>query len=152
VIAGDVVDLVEKELSILGALLGALFFLGQWLRRRYRRQRDQGFQAYILRVTDIERRGMTLERAATLDLAELLGLQKELSVLKGEALDKFAEGILEGEELMSGFLSHVSDTRDYLTRLILHERELLEKQARHQGRESQILWHEALGNAAETGV
>jgi TRAP transporter TAXI family solute receptor len=152
VIAGDMVDLVEKELSILGALVGALFFLGQWLRRRYRRQRDQGFQAYILRVTDIERRGMALERAASLDLVELLGLQKELSVLKGEALDKFAEGVLEGEELMSGFLSHVSDTRDYLTRLILHERELLEKKARHQGRESQILWHEALGDAAETGV
>jgi TRAP-type uncharacterized transport system substrate-binding protein len=152
VIAGDVVDLVEKELSILGATLGALFFLGQWLRRRYRRRRDRGFQAYVVRVTDVERRGMALERAATLDLAALLGLQEELSVLKGEALDRFAEGDLEGEELMSGFLSHVSDTRDYLTRLILHERELLEKQARLQGRESQALWLEAMGSAAESGV
>jgi TRAP-type uncharacterized transport system substrate-binding protein len=33
-VVGDVVDLVEKELSIIGALLGGLFFLRQWVRRR----------------------------------------------------------------------------------------------------------------------
>ena len=143
-IAGDVVDLVEKEISIVAALAGGLFFLGQWLRRRYLRRRDQGFQSYILRVTAVERRAMALERSATLDLAALIGLQEELSLLKGEALDRFAEGVIGGEELMSGFLTHVSDARDYLTRLILHQRELLEKQARHEGRRAQDVWREAV--------
>lgn len=142
-IADDVVDLIEKEISIIGAMLGGLFFFVQWARRRYRRRRDRGFEAYILRVTDIERRAMAVERSAALDLASLLHLQEELSHLKGEALDKFADGVLEGEELMSGFLTHVSDTRDYLTRLILHKRESLEEQAQLEGREAPSLWNEA---------
>jgi TRAP-type uncharacterized transport system substrate-binding protein len=144
VIAGDVVDLLEKEVSILAATLGGLFFLAQWLRRRYRRRRDLGFESYIVRVTDVERRAMALERAATLDLAALLGLQAELSRLKGEALERFAEGVLEGSEMMSGFVTHVSDTRDYLTRLILHEREYIEKLARLRGLGAEVLWREAL--------
>ena len=87
---------------------------------------------------------MALERSAALDLAALLRLQEALSQLKGEALEKFADGALEGEELMSGFLTHVSDTRDYLTRLILHERDNLEDQAQLEGREAQALWNEAV--------
>jgi TRAP-type uncharacterized transport system substrate-binding protein len=144
-IADDAVDLIEKEISIIGATLGGLFFFIQWIRRRYRRRRDRGFEAYILRVTDIERRAMAVERSAALDLASLLELQEELSHLKGEALEKFADGVLEGEELMSGFLTHVSDTRDYLTRLILHKRDSLEEQAQAEGREAQSLWREAAG-------
>ena len=49
--------------------------------------------------------------------------------IKGEALEKFAEGKLEGEELMSGFLAHASDARDFLLRLILHQRDNLEEHA-----------------------
>ncbi len=148
VIAGDVVDLIEKEVSIAAALLGGLFFLGQYVRRRYHRRRDRGFEAYIVRVTGVERRAMALERAATLDLAALLGLQEELGRLKAEALEGFADGTIEGEDLMSGFLTHVSDARDYLTRLILHVRDSLEKQARLEGRGAPALWREALGRAA----
>jgi TRAP-type uncharacterized transport system substrate-binding protein len=143
-IAGDVIDLLEKEISIFAALVGGLFFLGQWLRRRFLRRREEGFGAYIVRVAAIERRAMETERAATLDLGTLIGLQEELSRLKGDALDRFADGTLEGEELMSGFLTHVSDARDYLTRLILHQRELLEKQARHEGRTAQDVWRDVV--------
>jgi TRAP-type uncharacterized transport system substrate-binding protein len=144
-IAGDFVDLLEKELSIGGAVLGGGFFLVQWLRRRYRARRDRGFEAYILKVADVERRAMALELAATLDLPALLLLQKDLARLKAEALEKFADGELEGEELMSGFLTHVSDTRDYLTRLILHQRDNLEEEAQLQGRRPQALWREVVG-------
>jgi TRAP transporter TAXI family solute receptor len=147
-LVGDLIDLFEKELSIIGALLSGLYFLGQWLRRRYRRRRDRGFAAYIVRVTEIERRAMALERSATLDLPALLLLQEQLSDLKGEALEKFASGVLEGEELMSGFLTHISDTRDYLTRLILHERENLEERAHLEGRGVPTLWRETFGEAS----
>jgi TRAP-type uncharacterized transport system substrate-binding protein len=128
-IAGDAIDLLEKEVSILAAVLGGLFFLGQWVRRQLRLRRDRCFQAYILRVNDIERRALAMEEAARLDFAGLALLRRELAQLKAEALEQFAAGTLEGEELMSGFLTHVSDTRDYLTRLALHERENLEEEA-----------------------
>jgi TRAP-type uncharacterized transport system substrate-binding protein len=155
-IAGDVIDLVEKEVSILGVVAGGLFCLVQWLRRRFRRRRERSFEAYILQVARIEHRALALSREPTLDLAELLQLQDELSRIKGEALERFASGQLEGEELMSGFLVHASDARDFLMRLILHERDNLEDHARAQHRPAEVLWKEAVGEpehaAADTGV
>ena len=121
--------------------------MGQWLWRRSRRRRDRGFEAYILRVAEIERKGLQLERDATLDLHSLLRLRDDLATLKDEALAKFADGELEGEELFSGFLAHVSATRDYLTRLVLHQRDNLEDQAVSQGQRLQSLWREAVGGS-----
>ena len=72
-------------------------------------------------------------------------LQDELTQIKREALERFAAGELEGEELMSGFLVHASDARDFLIRLILHERENLEDRARAQDRPAEALWNEAVG-------
>ncbi len=155
-IAGDVIDLVEKEVSILGVLVGGLFCLSQWLRRRYRRRRERSFEAYILQVAQVERRALVLSRAPTLDLAALLQLQEDLSQIKGEALERFADGELDGEELMSGFLAHASDARDFLMRLILHQRDNLEDHARAQRRPAEALWKEAVGEleppAANPGV
>jgi TRAP-type uncharacterized transport system substrate-binding protein len=144
-IAGDVIDLVEKEVSILGVVAGGIFCLVQWLRRRYRWRRERGFEAYILQVAEVERQALALSRAPTLDLPSLLQLQEDLIRIKGEALQRFADGELDGEELMSGFLAHVSDARDFLIRLILHERDNLEDQARAQRRPAEALWVEAVG-------
>jgi TRAP-type uncharacterized transport system substrate-binding protein len=144
-IAGDVIDLVEKEVSILGVVVGGLFCLIQWLRRRFRRRRERSFEAYILQVARVERSALALSRAPTLDLAELLQLQEDLTRIKEEALERFADGELEGEELMSGFLVHISDARDFLMRLILHQRDNLEDQARVQQRPAEVLWNEAIG-------
>lgn len=146
-IAADVIDLLEKEVSIAAALLGGLFFFWQWIRRRIQRRRDVGFGQYLRRVMAVERRAEALESSAEIDLAELLVLQQELGTLRLEALERYAAGELEGEDLMSGFLAHVADTRGYLTRLILHVRENLEKAARAQGRSAGALWHEALGES-----
>ncbi len=57
-ITGDVIDAFEKELSIAGALLGAAFFFWQWLKSRYRRLRESGFEHYILRVAEIEEKAL----------------------------------------------------------------------------------------------
>jgi hypothetical protein len=97
------------------------------------------------RVTEVESRALALERDATLDLAALLAFQADLSRLKAEVLERFADDVLEGEELMSGFLAHVSDTRAYLAGLILHERDNLEERSRREGRAAPDLWSEALG-------
>jgi TRAP-type uncharacterized transport system substrate-binding protein len=144
-IVGDVIDLVEKELSILGVLAGGLFCLSQWLRRRYRWRRERGFEAYILQIAQVERLALALSRAPTLDLAALLQLQDDVTRIKGEALERFAEGKLEGEELMSGFLAHASDARVFLLRLILHQRDNLEERARTLRQPAEALWNEAVG-------
>ena len=87
------------------------------------------FEAYMQRVTSIEQRALEFELSATLDLKQLLALQVELSGLKNEALRRFTIGEIEGEELISGFITQVNDARGYLTRLILHERDNIEHKA-----------------------
>jgi hypothetical protein len=151
-IFGEVVDLVEKEVSILGVLAGGLFCLTQWVRRRYRWRRERSFEAYILQVAQVERRALEVSRAPTLDLAALLQLQDDLTRIKGEALQRFADGEFDGEELMSGFLAHASDARDFLMRLILHQRDNLEDQARAQRRSAEVVWNEAVGAVTKPPV
>ena len=143
-IAGDVIDAVEKQLSIAGAVAGAAFFFWQWLKGRFRRLRESGFEHYILRVAALEQKALELELEPTLDLPGLLALQDELGRLKAAAIAKFAEGELEGEDLLSGFLAQASDARDHLTRLILHRRDDLERRARKEKREAVLLWKEAI--------
>lgn len=149
-ITGDVLDFLEKTITIAGPVLGGLFFLWQWFRQRYRRLRDAGFEHYIFKVTEIERRALQLEMTVAPDLRKLLQLQQELGRLKTEALAKFVGGELEGQELMSGFLAHVNDARNYLARLILHERDNLEEEARTQRRSLKSLWSEALDASKES--
>lgn len=145
VILGDAVDFMEKGASLLGALLGGLFFLWQWYRQRARRRGELGFESYMAKVSSVESRALQLEIGAMLDLRELLGLQVELSRLKAEALRRLADGELAGEQLISGFVTHVNDARDYLTRLILHERQNLEEKAALQQRSAESVWCEAVG-------
>ncbi len=141
-IAGDVIDFLEKTASLAGTIVAALFFLGHWFRQNIRRKRDLGFEAYIKKVSDVERRVLASELSATMDLKTLLGLQAELAAIKGDALDKFAEGEIDGEELLSGFLTHVNDARNYLARMILHERENLEVRAKDEFKSPAALWRE----------
>ena len=143
-IAGDMIDLLEKELSIAAVALGGAFCLLQWAKRWYRRRRDRGLEAYLLRAMEIEGRALRLESAAAPGLGDLLRLQAELSGLKVETLRKFADGEVDGEELLTGFLLYVNDARDYLNRLILHERDHLEDQAQVQGRPASEAWIDAL--------
>jgi TRAP-type uncharacterized transport system substrate-binding protein len=144
-LVGDVIDLLEKGTSLAGAIAGALFFLWQWLRQHDRRRRELGFEAYMVKVAAVERQALELELGPTLDLKELLRLQLELNRLKNEAISRFAEGKLEGEALMSGFLTHVNDARNHLTRLILHERDNLEERALTQRRSVGEMWLETVG-------
>jgi TRAP-type uncharacterized transport system substrate-binding protein len=146
-ITGDFVDMAEKWFSIAGVSAGGAVCLWQWLRRRGRSKRDKGFETYVLKVAEIERRVTEQELSSRLDLSTLVDLRRELLRLNQEALDRYAAGELEGESLMAGFLSHVSDTRNYLTRLILHERDNLEAVARLQGSTPEMLWDAAVDAA-----
>jgi TRAP-type uncharacterized transport system substrate-binding protein len=143
-IAADLMAIGEKVARIGAPTVVGLLSIWQWYRQRRLRQRELGFKHYMLQVNQVEHRVLALESAATLDLATLLQLQHNLSYLKKEVLDKFAEGALEGKELMSGFLAVVNDTRNYLTRLILHERDHLKEQAQHEGIKVKEIWARAV--------
>lgn len=148
----EAVELMNNQLSIAGALVGLAFFLWQWLKRRWRRVRERGFEHYLLRVAKVERQSLDLELASTLDLRELLRLREDLARLKDEAIEKFAAGELEGEELMTAFLGHVAGTRDHLTRMILHERENIENQAQAENRPAEQIWNDILKPPPRPGV
>jgi TRAP-type uncharacterized transport system substrate-binding protein len=143
---GDAIDVLEKSASLSAIVLGGVFCLWQWYRQRRRRCRDLGFEAYMVKVTAIEKRALEIELGAVIDVKELLTLQLDLSRLKNEALQRFTSGEIEGEELISGFVSHVNDARNYLTRLILHERENIEERAAAEQRSAGSLWAEAVGD------
>ncbi len=143
-IAADAVDYLEKVLAITATLLGGVFFLGQGFSHWSARGRETRFKRYLLAVAKIEQEALALERAAELDLKQLLHLQTSLNELKDEALRKFAAGEFQGEQLIAGFLTLVNDTRNYLTRLILHQRENLEQQALAERRKMEDVWSEEL--------
>jgi hypothetical protein len=80
--------------------------------------------------------------ARLLDLPSLIQLQRELAEIKSEAVRKFAAGELEGEALINGFLALVNDSREQLTRLILHERNNIEDQAAKDEVDVDKIWTE----------
>jgi TRAP transporter TAXI family solute receptor len=139
-IAGDAIDYWEKVLAIAATVAGGTFFLVQWYLRWSRRKRETNFANYMERVLAIETAAMETELSAKLDLGELIRLQRELADLKSEAVRKFASGQLEGEGLIHGFLALVNDTRNQLTRLILHQRDNIEEQAALQHLDADKVW------------
>ncbi|MFN0137790.1 MAG: hypothetical protein ACKVS9_16930, partial [Phycisphaerae bacterium] len=112
----------------------------------YQRERDMSFAAYVRKVNELEREARKLERTSHIPLRELMLIQRHIAQLKREAVDKFAEGKLAGEELFSSFLAVVNDARDYVTRLIIHERDNLEREARRREKPFAELWTETVGD------
>ncbi len=115
----ELVESVENARSFLVSTAVALVLLWRWAVRR----RSERFDRFMDEVTAIERRAMELELSDGRALDELVGLRNRLSALKADALERFTFGKLRGEELMTGFLSHVADVRSYLNALIQHERD-----------------------------
>jgi hypothetical protein len=75
----------------------------------------------------VELESLEFERADQLDAEHLQRLRRRLTELKTEALEKHAEGRLNGEEQMVSFLAHVTDVRSYLESLFAHESRQLGK-------------------------
>ncbi|MBC8140501.1 MAG: hypothetical protein H7Y38_03575 [Armatimonadetes bacterium] len=121
VVTSDFVQGLEDGKSLILSVLVSGYFVYRWIRQR----RFRGFDAYLARVTQVEREVIALESEATPPLKELMALRQTLGELKTEALEKFANGELRGEELLAAFLTHVADVRGYLSALILAERERL---------------------------
>jgi hypothetical protein len=138
-IAADAMDWSEKFLAISATLIGGLIFCWQGLHQWFQHRRHMQFGESLRIVSRIDSRAMELERAAHLDIQELLLLQQELNMTKDAIVDKFARGEIESEQIVASFLTLVSNTRNNLTRLLLHERENLERRA-EQGKAVNHSW------------
>jgi TRAP-type uncharacterized transport system substrate-binding protein len=113
---GGIIESAENLRSFLVSLAIAGVLLWRWRVR----SRLVGFEAYLDRASIIENEALELERADALDVLKLQEFRRRLTTLKGEALDKHAEGKLTGEEHLLSFLAHVNDVRCYLESLFAH--------------------------------
>jgi hypothetical protein len=121
-------------------VIGALFFLYQWYAEHQRGQRECRFAEFMTRVIAIEQSALNTEVSSKLDLGNLIRMQRELANLKAEAVRGFAAGEWHGTHMLNGLLALINDTREQLTRLILHERENIEKSAEAQQVDLDALW------------
>ena len=87
-----------------------------------RRRRDRQFLSCIERVGEIEQRAMQYECDELMDIDDLVGLQQELTEIRRGMVKQFQDGAIDGADTLSGFLMHVNDANENLTRMILHER------------------------------
>jgi len=148
-ITGAATSALSAVLSGSGAFFGASLFLWQWYRQRVRRQREQTFESYIRKVAAIERQVGELERGDSLKVEPLLELQRELARLKNEALERFSSGELEGRELISGFLTHVNDARDFVGQLIVYVRNSSGQSAAARSDLAEVVRSQAIADAEE---
>lgn len=121
VLTGETLSVLDASLNIAAPVLGGVLFLWTWLRQRRRRVRETHFVEYVRRVNQIEREALAIDRLPHTPIGRLVELQRQLTEMKTEALERFALGEVRGEEVLTGFASLVKDARDYITRLIAQE-------------------------------
>lgn len=142
---------IESLRSFAVSLVVAGYLLWRWLRAR----RVHGLDTYLAEVARIDREALAIEQSAALDLPKMIALRGELGKAKNDALSAYQKGQVHSEELLSSFLVHCADVRQHLDRLIVSERENLQKKARAtaatdagaQADAMRTLWAEALSDA-----
>jgi hypothetical protein len=120
-VSGDVLNYAQKGAAILGAGLSGLVVLWQWFKNRRQADKAREFRQLLNQVTKLDEEAMHHEESGA-DVSALLALRGRLTQLRNEALDRFTEGELDDNQLMTSFLAHVGAARDYATRLILQRR------------------------------
>ena len=140
---------IESLRSFAVSLIVAGVLLWRWMRAR----RLHGLDTYLAEVARIDREALGIEEAPTLDLPKMIALRGQLGKVKNEALSAYQKGQIHSEELLSSFLVHCADVRQHLDRLIVSERENLQKNARRAGEGQaeamRTLWADALADAHE---
>ena len=117
ILTGQLLSVLGQWVTVLGPLFGGILFARQWFKQRFRFASERSFETYIAKVSRLERSAMDMWDAGPVELGELERLERELGRLKVEALARFARGEMEGVNMMTNFLTHVSDARDHLGRL-----------------------------------
>jgi TRAP-type uncharacterized transport system substrate-binding protein len=123
ILTGEALSALVNVFSIAGPIAAGFLFVLQWFRQRSRFGRERSFEAYIAKVSELERRVLEPDDDAPLDHAAIDRLGRELGRLKSEALMRFAQGEMEGEAMITGFLVHVNDVRAHLAHLARRRRD-----------------------------
>jgi TRAP transporter TAXI family solute receptor len=135
---------IESLRSFAVSLILASVLLWRFLRAR----RLHGLDRYLADIARIDREALAIEEAPALDLPKMISLRTQLGKTKNDALSAYQKGEIHSEELLSSFLVHCADVRQHLDRLIVSEREHLQKSARLSGEAQadtmRALWSEAL--------
>ena len=149
VITENTVANLSNTLSVLGALVGgSIFLVSAW--RQHRQARTNAlFAAYMLRVAEVSRQAVELELSASMELAPLMTLQRDLLQLQGEALERFSAGELGNQATLSDLLAPINAARERVGDLLLHVRENIEEMAESEGRTPRALWIEAVAKATK---
>ena len=138
---------IESLRSFAVSLIVASILMWRWMRAR----RLHGLDRYLAEVARIDRDALGIEEAPTLDLPKMIALRGQLGKTKNDALTAYQKGEIHSEELLSSFLVHCADVRQHLDRLIVSERENLQKSARRAGEGQaeamRTLWADALADA-----
>ena len=66
---------------------------------------------------------MEFETNDAMTVDDLVHLQAELNDIKTDMIQQFQSGDIDGADTLSGFLMHVNNANEHLTRMILHERD-----------------------------
>lgn len=111
----DIEKLENLRSFVVSALLAAFVAWRWWVRRRM-----MGFEKYLDAVTEIELDALALEQSGDMNGESLHALRRKLTETKSEALERYAEGRLRGEDQMASLLMHVSDVRRCLDTLFAH--------------------------------
>jgi TRAP transporter TAXI family solute receptor len=106
----DMLEGLENARSFFFSVIIALFLLRTWIKQ----QRSHSFEPFLLQVTAIEEELMHSEKDGGVTEERLAELRQNLSRIKGDVVQRYVDGKLNGIELMTGFLTHVNDVRNYL--------------------------------------
>jgi hypothetical protein len=121
-VSGDVMNLAHKGSATLAAAVSGLVVLAGWLLGRRKARKALEFRKMLNEVSRLDEEATCREERGNVSAEELLALRNQLTRLRAAALDRYAEGDLDDNELMSCFLSQVNSSRDHLTRLIIRHR------------------------------
>jgi TRAP-type uncharacterized transport system substrate-binding protein len=121
-VSGDVLNLAQKGTAILAGALSGFVVLWGWLHGRRQAQKALEFRQLLNEVSRLDEEAMRREESGDVTMDELLSLRGRLAQLRSATLDRFTDGELNDNELLSSFLAHVNSSRDYLTRLIAQRR------------------------------
>lgn len=118
---GRVIEVTEQLVGIIGAALGGLLFLWQWMKRTREVRRDREFVGCVERVVEIENRALQYEQDGEMTVGDLEQMQNELGEIKTELIQRYQQGYLEGADMLSAFLKHANDASELISRIVLHE-------------------------------
>ena len=99
------IDGLENLRSFIASGALAAFLLWRWWRGR----RLIGFEMFFDQVTEVEQEALALEAQGGLTETVRRKLRQRLSAAKSTALERYAEGRINGGEQLVGFLTHARD-------------------------------------------